>query len=119
MFSSKDLPWTTSRWIGICVCMPSAFLWSIARLQLGASFSVKAEARTLVTRGLYHWFQNPIYLFGSTLIFGLILFLGKPRYLLIFCAIVPLQLLRIRRERAVLTEAFGDQYRQYRETTWF
>ena len=119
LFLGRDLAWTAARWIGLCIWLPSAALWTTARLQLGASFSAKAEARTLVTHGLYSRIQNPIYLFASLLLCGLIVFLERPWYLLIFCVIIPLQLLRIRRERQVLTTAFQDDYLQYRKDTWF
>ena len=119
LFLGRDLAWTLAQWIGLCIWLPSAVLWTSARLQLGASFSAKAEARTLVTRGLYSRVQNPIYLFAGLLLCGLIVFLERPWYLLIFCVIIPVQLLRIRRERQVLTTAFQEDYLQYRKNTWF
>ncbi len=94
-------------------------LWTIARFQLGASFAVKAEARHLVTRGLYSKIRNPIYVFGSCVIAGGILVFGKPIWLLVFVLLIPLQLRRAKKESAVLEAAFGDAYRKYRADTWF
>jgi protein-S-isoprenylcysteine O-methyltransferase Ste14 len=50
---------------------------------------------------------------------GLLLFLNKPWYCLFFVVVVPVQLVRIRRERKVLSETFGERYEQYRRQTWF
>jgi protein-S-isoprenylcysteine O-methyltransferase Ste14 len=87
--------------------------------QLGTSFTAKAEARNLVTHGLYSKIRNPIYLFGSIAIIGIFLFLGRPYLLLIFVVLIPLQLFRMRKETKVLEEKFGDEYRNYRRATWF
>src|SRR6185312_5767923 len=93
--------------------------WSIARFQLGASLTVTAQARQLVSRGIYSKIRNPVYVFGSAVIAGLILALGRPMWLLIFLVIVPMQIWRARKEASVLEATFGDQYRTYRQSTWF
>ena len=53
--------------------MPAASLalLIVARLQLGASFSVQAKAKKLVTTGIYSRIRNPIYVFGGVLLVGL------------------------------------------------
>jgi protein-S-isoprenylcysteine O-methyltransferase Ste14 len=94
-------------------------LWTIARFQLGASFAVTAQARQLVTRGIYSKIRNPIYIFGSWLIAGAFLVIGRPLWLLIFVIIIPMQIWRARKEAAVLEAKFGDEYRAYRASTWF
>lgn len=93
---------------GLCLVVPSEILVIVARLQLGGSFSVRAEARSLVAHGLYSRIQNPIYLFGGVTLAGLILFLDRPWYLIAFLIVIPMQLFRIRREREVLTKKFGE-----------
>jgi protein-S-isoprenylcysteine O-methyltransferase Ste14 len=112
-------PWTTLRLLGLCLLIPSEILLVVARLQLGASFSVRAEARSLVTHGMYSRIQNPIYFFGALTLAGLILLLDRPLYLLVFLIIVPVQVIRIGHERKVLMSKFGDSYLQYRKQTWF
>lgn len=104
---------------GICLLVVGFVFWTIARFQLGASFAVQAEARQLVTRGLYSKIRNPIYVFGSWVIIGGILFSGHPIWLLIFLILIPLQIWRAGKESAVLEAAFGDQYRKYKSGTWF
>ena len=111
--------WTPVRMIGIALILGGFVLWTIARFQLGASFAVTAEARKLVTRGLYSKIRNPIYVFGSMVVAGSILVFGRPVWLLVFVLLIPLQLRRAKKESAVLEAAFGDDYRKYRARTWF
>jgi protein-S-isoprenylcysteine O-methyltransferase Ste14 len=111
--------WTVLRIVGLVLMVVGFVLWTLARFQLGASFAVKAEARQLVTRGLYSKIRNPIYVFGSWVIAGGILVFGRPVWLLIFLIIVPLQLWRAKKESAVLEAAFGEEYREYKAGTWF
>jgi protein-S-isoprenylcysteine O-methyltransferase Ste14 len=104
---------------GLCLSIIGFVLWTAARFQLGRSFTVSAKARHLVARGLYSRIRNPIYVFGSCVIAGFILVLGRPRWLLVFLAIIPVQIWRARKEAAALEAAFGDEYRAYRASTWF
>lgn len=117
----KRLPavWTTMQTVGLCLMVVGFVLWTVARFQLGNSLTVSAQAKQLVTAGLYSRIRNPIYVFGSTLIAGLTLVLGRPLWLLIFAAIIPLQLWRARKESHVLEAKFGEEYRKYRAATWF
>ena len=105
--------------LGLILLLTGFVLWTIARFQLGASFAVTAQARQLVTRGIYSKIRNPIYIFGSWLIAGAFLVIGRPLWLLIFVIIIPMQIWRARKEAAVLEAKFGDQYRAYRASTWF
>jgi protein-S-isoprenylcysteine O-methyltransferase Ste14 len=111
--------WTPVRLLGLCLAVVGFTLWTVARFQLGTSFAVTAQARKLVTRGLYSRLQNPIYYFGALTIAGLILAFSRPVWLLIFVLVIPLQIWRIGKERHVLEAAFGEEYRQYRARTWF
>lgn len=106
-------------WAGmalVAICLP---FWIWARVTLGASFSVRPEARHLVTSGLYSRFRHPVYVFGTPAVIGLLMaYLGFGA--LVFVAIiVPVELVRARREEAGLEAAFGEEYRAYRERTWF
>lgn len=88
-------------------------------MQLGRAFSVRAKATTLVTTGLYTRIRNPIYLFGSLMVVGFIVWADKPWYLLIFLALIPLQLHRSHKEEQVLEGKFGEAYIDYKLRTWF
>ncbi|HSB74017.1 MAG TPA: isoprenylcysteine carboxylmethyltransferase family protein [Terriglobales bacterium] len=110
--------WTPLRIIGLCLAALGFALWTLARFQLGNSLAVTAQARQLVTRGLYARIRNPIYVFGSLFIVGFILLLARPLWLLIFLAVIPLQVWRARKEARVLEGKFGEEYRAYRARTW-
>ena len=111
--------WGPIQILGLGLLAIGFILWTTARFQLGKSLAVTAQAKKLVTSGLYSKIRNPIYVFGSCVIAGLILIVGRPIYLLIFVAIIPLQIWRTRKEFSVLESAFGDEYRKYRASTWF
>jgi protein-S-isoprenylcysteine O-methyltransferase Ste14 len=112
-------PWNAQRFVGSALLVIGMLLVFIARLQLGRSFSVTAQARKLVTHGLYSKIRNPIYVFGTIAITGLCLILQKPGMWLLLLAIVAMQTVRARREARVLEAKFGDDYRSYRSHTWF
>jgi protein-S-isoprenylcysteine O-methyltransferase Ste14 len=119
LWQRPPVAWTALPTAGLSLLIVGFILWTVARFQLGASFAVKAEARQLVTRGLYSKIRNPIYVFGSMVVAGGILVFGKPLWLLIFLLVIPLQIWRTGKESAVLEAAFGDEYRKYRAGTWF
>jgi|SRR5579862_3682764 len=111
--------WGPMQMVGLCLAIPGFVLWSLARFQLGKSFAVTAQARQLVSHGLYSKIRNPIYVFGSLFIVGYIVLMGRPRWLLIFILIIPLQIWRVGKEAQVLEAKFGEGYRAYRAQTWF
>lgn len=115
----RGQPWTPMRITGAAIAVPSLALLVLARLQLGASFSVTAKAQTLVTHGLYSRIRNPIYVFGGLAIVGIFLFIGAPKFLWILVGLIPLQIYRVRKEEQVLAAKFGDEYRAYKARTWF
>jgi protein-S-isoprenylcysteine O-methyltransferase Ste14 len=106
--------------IGLSIGAIGFVLWMLARQQLGKSFTVSAQAKALVTTGLYSKIRNPIYFFGGVAFVGVFLAWGNI-YALVSVIIFYLlmQSLRARKESAVLEEAFGDEYRQYKARTWF
>ncbi|MGB2623176.1 MAG: isoprenylcysteine carboxylmethyltransferase family protein [Candidatus Acidiferrum sp.] len=116
---AAHLPWTAWRIAGIAIAAPAFLLFVAARLELGSAFSVQAKATTLVTTGVYSRIRNPIYFFGAILVLGFIIWLGRPWWLLIFVVIIPLQVVRSRKEERVLTQKFGAAYLDYKRKTWF
>ncbi len=112
--------WNTHYLIGIALAGAGLMLWITARLQLGKSFSVTAQAKKLVTHGLYARIRNPIYFFGGIAILGLLVAWGKLVLTLVFLVFYFLfQIPRAKLEAQVLEETFGDEYRRYRKQTWF
>lgn len=111
--------WHARHRIGLAITLCSLPLWALARYQLGASFAGRAEARQLVTRGLYARIRNPIYLFGELASFGVMVFVGAWILLPSLVITIPMQVWRARREARVLGAAFGAEYAAYRQRTWF
>jgi protein-S-isoprenylcysteine O-methyltransferase Ste14 len=104
---------------GLLLAICGLGLLTVARLQLGNSFSITAQARQLVTTGLYSRIRNPIYVFSAIGLAGLALFFERPLLILALLILVPLQIARARKEERVLTEKFGAEYTRYKKSTWF
>lgn len=111
-------PWNGPRYVGASFVLIGLALLFTARFQLGGSFSVTPQARTLVTHGLYSKIRNPIYVFGTLVIVGVILMFQRPYLWILLVLLIPVQILRARKEAAVLESKFGESYRQYRRKTW-
>lgn len=116
---AASLPWTSWRIAGIAIALPAFVLLIIARIELGRAFSVTAKASILVRSGIYSRIRNPIYVFSTMMLFGLIIWTGRPWLLLLLAVLVPLQYFRSHKEQAVLAEKFGEEYLAYKRRTWF
>ncbi|MFI5098934.1 MAG: methyltransferase family protein [Actinomycetes bacterium] len=110
-----DVVWFVALGLSV-VC---AILWLVARRQLGMAFSVGPQARQLVTTGLYTKVRHPIYVFGTMAFLLVLLALQGWAALVIWAILIPVQVIRARRERDVLAAAFGAEYAAYRRSTWF
>jgi protein-S-isoprenylcysteine O-methyltransferase Ste14 len=119
MMHAYLVDWDAVKICGAVVAGVSLVLLVVARLQLGGSFAVKAKATTLVTTGLYSRIRNPIYVFGALMLVGMSVVLGKWWLLLVLALLMPLQVVRARKEEAVLEAAFGEEYVRYKAGTWF
>jgi len=91
----------------------------LSRHTLGRSFSVVPKATALVTHGIYSRIRNPIYICAEIFLVGVVLILWRIELLIILLVLVPVQILRARREATVLEARFGEAYREYRKQTWF
>jgi protein-S-isoprenylcysteine O-methyltransferase Ste14 len=119
IFKSPHRSWTGLQVLGLTLMICGLVGMAIARYQLGNSFTIRPEARALVTHGIYSKIRNPVYVSGTVLIAGLILYVNRPRWFWCFLILIPLQIVRARAEAKVLEERFGKAYRQYRARTWF
>ena len=107
------------RWVGLGLAVAGLSGVMFSRLTLGRSFSIVPKATELVTRGPYSRIRNPIYVSGLLSILGICVMVRRPLFWFLPVVVVPLQIVRARREARVLEEKFGDAYRDYRERTWF
>jgi len=112
-------PHGLARWLGLLLGSIGLGGVILARYTLGRSFSVVPKATELVTSGIYSRIRNPIYVSGMILLVGIVLILWRPELLIILLVLIPMQIIRARREAAVLEAKFGDAYREYRQRTWF
>ncbi|HEY4380196.1 MAG TPA: isoprenylcysteine carboxylmethyltransferase family protein [Acidobacteriaceae bacterium] len=111
--------WTPVKVAGAVLAGASIVMLVVARLQLGSAFSVKAKASSLVTTGLYARIRNPIYVFGALALLGMAVVLGNWVLLVLVVLLAPIQVVRARKEEAVLSAAFGEEYERYKAGTWF
>jgi protein-S-isoprenylcysteine O-methyltransferase Ste14 len=111
--------WNLARYIGVLLAITGMVFLFAARFQLGKSFSVTAQARKLVRHGLYSRIRNPIYVFSSLMVLGVLLVVQRPLLFALFVALIVVQTLRAHKEAQVLEAKFGEEYREYRSKTWF
>ena len=112
IFHSVPEPYALPRLIGLAGVI-------LSRYTLGRSFSIAPKATALVTSGIYSRIRNPIYISGMIFLIGVALIVERPKLLAILLVLIPMQIIRARREAAVLEAKFGDAYREYRRRTWF
>ena len=112
-------PWNLQSTTGSVLALAGMIGVFTARYQLGRSFSVTPQARALVTHGLYSKIRNPIYVFGTIAVAGVVLALHLRWGWILLAVLIAVQVLRARREARVLEAKFGDEYRRYRSQTWF
>jgi protein-S-isoprenylcysteine O-methyltransferase Ste14 len=105
--------------LGLVIGLPSFGLMIISRRQLGRLFSVRPEARGLVTTGLYSRIQHPMYVFLDLFLVAVIISLDAPHLLWAWAILIAVQTIQSRREEKALAAAFGPDYEAYRRRTWF
>jgi protein-S-isoprenylcysteine O-methyltransferase Ste14 len=118
-FALAVAPHNTLSYAALVLSIVCSAIWFISRWQLGASFSVTAQARHLVTQGIYSKIRHPIYVFGTSAFLFVVLALQGWPALIIWAIVILIQLTRIRREDIVLAETFGAEYADYKKRTWF
>ena len=104
---------------GLILMIVSLVFFTMARIKLGSSFQVSAEANHLVKSGIYKTIRHPVYVFGFTFIMGFFIFTQVFYGLIFLFVLAVLQIKRIKKEEKVLIEKFGDEYLEYKKQTWF
>ena len=119
IFHSVPEPYGLPRSIGLVVALIGLAGVILSRYTLGRSFSIAPKATALVTSGIYSRIRNPIYISGMIFLIGVALIVERPNLLAVLLVLIPMQIIRARREAALLEAKFGDAYREYRKRTWF
>lgn len=116
MATRGEGPWTATRVLGLLLILLGLAFLTLARIQLEKRSS---RREGLVTGGLYSHIRHPIYLFSFVAFAGVLLYLDKPLGLplLLLLGLFPIYLGR--REEQDLETLYGDQYRRYKQRTWF
>ena len=109
-------PWTLARILGLLLILLGLGFLTMARIQLEKRPSPQAG---LVTHGLYSRIRHPIYLFSFVAFAGLLLYLDEPRGILFLLLMGLLPFYFARREEHDLEALYGEQYRRYKQRTWF
>jgi protein-S-isoprenylcysteine O-methyltransferase Ste14 len=84
--------------------------------QLRGSFSIMAEARRLVTSGVYRFVRHPLYLAEEIALIGVVMQYLSAWTLLLLAAQIAFQLRRMHNEETVLGENFPE-YAAYKTNT--
>jgi protein-S-isoprenylcysteine O-methyltransferase Ste14 len=116
---SAPAPYGPMRFIGLAFALIGLAGVIASRYTLGRSFSIAPKATALVTSGIYSRIRNPIYVSGVIFLTGVVLMVERPKLLALLLVLIPMQVIRARREAAVLEAKFGEEYREYRKRTWF
>src|SRR5580704_9076173 len=119
IFKDAPGPHDWMRSLGLVLALIGIAGVILSRYTLGRSFSIVPKATALVTTGIYSKIRNPIYVSGMFFLAGMVLIIRKPALLAFALVLIPIQIVRARREAAVLEAQFGDAYREYRKRTWF
>ena len=106
--------------LGLALFVVGMTIAFVAVFTLRRSYSgtlVIREDHQLITHGIYRYTRHPVYLGVIMAILGLPIFASSLYGLLIMLVLIPIVLYRIGMEERLLTEEFGDAYRDYQETT--
>ena len=112
----RNQPWSVIRIFGLIIAIVGYILWCMARFEIGESFAYLPQHESsikLIKTGVYSIFSHPIYIFSSLSLFGYILFIVRPMFLLIFIVLIPVQVYRAKKEKAALKKIHGEEYDDY------
>jgi protein-S-isoprenylcysteine O-methyltransferase Ste14 len=108
------------RWsaLGVMATMIPFIYWLFASLGSNVTPTVKIRAEhELVTHGPYKYIRHPLYTFAGTLFLMLCVVAANWFMLVMGVATLSILFRRTPQEEQKLIEKFGDQYREYMQTT--
>lgn len=119
-FANYSLP-AWAGWLGVAFIAGALFVFWRAHADLGLNWSPSLEIREkheLITQGIYGVIRHPMYASQWLWVIAQPLLLQNwiagVVNLLIF---IPFYLLRVQAEEQMMTDKFGDQYREYMKRT--
>jgi protein-S-isoprenylcysteine O-methyltransferase Ste14 len=115
LFPRRDLSMIAGLVAALLTLAGSAFA-VVVLTQLRHSFSIMAEARQLVTTGMYRLVRHPLYLAEEIAAIGVVVQFFSPWTALMLAVQIGFQLRRMRNEEVILARIFPE-YLAYRERT--
>ncbi len=118
-WSAAEFP-TRLRWIGVGLLAIAGVVIVWAFHNLGRNLTdtvVTRKVHTLVFSGPYRWVRHPFYVGLAFFICAIWLAMANWYFLVTGVAVLSLLALRVPKEEAKLVERFGDDYRQYMQST--
>jgi protein-S-isoprenylcysteine O-methyltransferase Ste14 len=115
--SPADLHWFWTT-LSAALIIAGASLAFVVLRWLGRSFSIMAEARSLVTSGPYALVRHPLYVAEELAAIGILIQVFSPIAIAIFAAHLLLQLQRTRNEETVLRATFPEYAEYAARTPW-
>jgi protein-S-isoprenylcysteine O-methyltransferase Ste14 len=115
-----DLLWTatpTLAWLGVAFMVVGASFGVWARFTIGTNWSgavTLKEDHELIQRGPYALVRHPIYTALFTMLLGSAMAYGQYETAVIFVVAVVVFTIKMRAEERLMTEAFPDEYPEYR-----
>jgi protein-S-isoprenylcysteine O-methyltransferase Ste14 len=106
-FPRRDLSMIAGLASALLTLAGSAFA-VVVLTQLRESFSIMAEARRLVTAGMYRLVRHPLYLAEEIAAIGVVMQFFSPLTALILVVQIGFQLRRMRNEEVILTAIFPE-----------
>jgi protein-S-isoprenylcysteine O-methyltransferase Ste14 len=108
-------------WFGVILLTGALVVFAKAHLDLKSNWSPSLEiyeGHTLVTSGIYKYIRHPMYASQWLWVIAQILllqnWLAGPIDLILF---IPFYILRVRAEEKMMTDQFGEAYRNYKSET--
>ncbi|HVO27744.1 MAG TPA: isoprenylcysteine carboxylmethyltransferase family protein, partial [Candidatus Margulisiibacteriota bacterium] len=107
---------TVVKILGMMAACAGLLIFALALWAFADSWRIGIDRNTagaLVTRGIFAWTRNPIYIALDLIAFGTFLLQGRAIFLVLTLALAGLLHYQIVREERYLAGAYGDAYRAY------
>lgn len=104
---------------GLVICFLGFIIWWWGKVTIGNAFHPLPRAKKVVSHGIYSKIRHPIYTGLSFVLVGLSV-LFSHWFITFLCGFtIAIQIVRARREEAILIEKFGEKYIEYKKKTIF